>query len=766
MTAIGQGARVFCILLLLASLSPAWGNVEIFGAMPKLDASVSTISMIIIIASVILLEKGFHRLHDLTSDTPFETMIHSIEKELMIVGTMAFIFKLILNITHIDSMWVLGLEFADLLVPIISFLVCTICVVLIIVSMRIMKSWIKAYHLHLYEILEEFYLSTHNRWNSGNMSWLPLLTINSQMEFRIMNAIFCENYNISKDAFAFDEYVYHTFEKLLLTIMRMELRDWAFVVGIVVLDYVRNVLGLDMHNCVREHASTRRALSGGGMSIDSEYASGCLTVSSLENYTISGWVLFLFCLFMAVISRVYEIRLMATRGIENAEDYALFLTSYEDAHLEDIEEGKDRGKMHNYSNHKLNAEDLKRAIEKAKTASGGSTEGHGSHGKYSPDHGHESKSAIVCHFLHVFLFGPLRALFCQANEAPVAPVISQADLDFNDRVSQDAMLRRKEKQQIAEKALAGQERRSTVAALVINGAGKLLRRVKLNRQTRMAEIDELLDESTGLLKAREDFSHIYLFNSPHAYFFVVEMLIMPIALFFGLWITNYAKIASKGYTFHFEFIDVIPGLFCIAFYAYTVKCAALLRAVTSINNDAMQEIIEHSEETRMLGENMRKLMLDKLHTMGDPELQLKALFDEIDDNGSNLLSRREFQIFLEALGITFSRRKWSAIFVQIDLNNDDEISFKELFLFLFPDNDVAKKEELRRLKIKGMHAKAAAEAAAAIVTARKGKKGKSEKLLATIHSSRMFSNLELDVAETQSATAGGAAAAEASSLHV
>merc|ERR1712146_320645 len=88
--------------------------------------------------------------------------------------------------------------------------------------------------------------------------------------------------------------------------------------------------------------------------------------------------------------------------------------------------------------------------------------------------------------------------------------------------------------------------------------------------------------------------------------------------------------------------------------------------------------------------------------MGNPEQELKVLFMEIDENNSNLLSRREFQIFLEALGISFSRKKWSQIFVEIDLNNDDEISFRELFLFLFPDNDAARLEESRRLARIGM----------------------------------------------------------------
>lgn len=39
--------------------------------------------------------------------------------------------------------------------------------------------------------------------------------------------------------------------------------------------------------------------------------------------------------------------------------------------------------------------------------------------------------------------------------------------------------------------------------------------------------------------------------------------------------------------------------------------------------------------------------------------------------------------------ITFSRKKWSPIFSEIDKNYDDEIAFEELFIFLFPNHDRA-----------------------------------------------------------------------------
>ena len=83
------------------------------------------------------------------------------------------------------------------------------------------------------------------------------------------------------------------------------------------------------------------------------------------------------------------------------------------------------------------------------------------------------------------------------------------------------------------------------------------------------------------------------------------------------------------------------------------------------------------------------------------ETSLRELFDSIDTDNSGLLSRAEFKIFLGELHISFSHKRWRQIFREIDRNYDDQISFDELFLFLFPDHDEALSRELRRLKIVG-----------------------------------------------------------------
>ena len=102
-----------------------------------LNTSIMSISIVIVITAVVLLEKLFHLLHFLTKDTAFSTMILRIENELMIVGSTAFIFRLIVTSYSLStSEWVDTLNYADLIVPIFSFCYCGIGIMLIISSLQ------------------------------------------------------------------------------------------------------------------------------------------------------------------------------------------------------------------------------------------------------------------------------------------------------------------------------------------------------------------------------------------------------------------------------------------------------------------------------------------------------------------------------------------------------------------------------------------------------------------------------------------------------
>jgi hypothetical protein len=90
-------------------------HFKLFGGMSSLKLMIASVSVIIIVCAVQIVEYIFHSLHLLTHDTPFYQMVQSIEKELMVVGFTAFIFKIIVNTTSFLALdWFHSLEYAGM----------------------------------------------------------------------------------------------------------------------------------------------------------------------------------------------------------------------------------------------------------------------------------------------------------------------------------------------------------------------------------------------------------------------------------------------------------------------------------------------------------------------------------------------------------------------------------------------------------------------------------------------------------------------------
>ena len=88
---------------------------SLFNAVADIKPLSGSLSMLIIISAVVFIEKLFHYANHITDDTPFGDIISRIEKEMMVVGTMAFIFKVIVNTSDFfaaNPEWYLALEYA------------------------------------------------------------------------------------------------------------------------------------------------------------------------------------------------------------------------------------------------------------------------------------------------------------------------------------------------------------------------------------------------------------------------------------------------------------------------------------------------------------------------------------------------------------------------------------------------------------------------------------------------------------------------------
>ena len=86
---------------------------EIHNEAETIAVETASVSITFIIFIVLFFEFLFQKLHEVTKDTAFQELVSAIEKELMIVGCMAFGFKILTNSSHIVSgHWLSALEFA------------------------------------------------------------------------------------------------------------------------------------------------------------------------------------------------------------------------------------------------------------------------------------------------------------------------------------------------------------------------------------------------------------------------------------------------------------------------------------------------------------------------------------------------------------------------------------------------------------------------------------------------------------------------------
>lgn len=189
----------------------------------------------------------------------------------------------------------------------------------------------------------------------------------------------------------------------------------------------------------------------------------------------------------------------------------------------------------------------------------------------------------------------------------------------------------------------------------------------------------------------QEMKYLFFLKSPEIYYETVRITIMMISFYHSLWIVNYLPLAiHQLHSTSWAILSLLPGVMSFICYIYTIKCAGMMKGLVYIDVDTIEETIEAAESSRALGVIVKDRLLARVHDKDQPEDELYALFMEIDDNGSGLLSRKEFQMFLEAVGITFSAKRWRMIFNEIDRDFDDEISFNEFLLYLYPDHEKSK----------------------------------------------------------------------------
>eukprot|EP01034_Spumella_vulgaris_P021565 gene21565-27603_t len=231
-----------------------------------------------------------------------------------------------------------------------------------------------------------------------------------------------------------------------------------------------------------------------------------------------------------------------------------------------------------------------------------------------------------------------------------------------------------------------------------------------------AENNEVLNSFKR--KKQSNIDDVFLFSSHCFYLESVKLLIMLIALNLAYWLVYFVGSASP---LEWKVLAFLPPALSFFNYVYIVKTAALIKAVVALDETALVEVLEQTEAAQDLTVSIREQLVAKLTEMvakekrdragaliGDergvsrggmtPEDKLGELYDVMDVNKDNTLTRQEFTVFLHKLHIYPTRKKWRQIFRVIDRNADNDISKDELKLFVFPNDQRAQAAERRRLR--------------------------------------------------------------------
>eukprot|EP01036_Dinobryon_divergens_P032304 gene32304-41865_t len=636
----------------------------------------------------------------------------------MIVGFSALLFKVICNATHfLNHDWFFSLEFSDVLVPFFVFCSCMIGLCLVGLAAFQCGIWTRASKRKLDELLVEFFEIKHL---SLAMCFAPFYIVIDQMEFRIFKVIFSDLYHVPK--LPFDDYVTTVFEKYIHSLIEIEPLDWVVLIALLVLTLsLRNWLG---------------GLPGFGENCRTEdgLEDSCLAEKAVQLFAILGAVIVAAVTVLAVVTRHYIVSVLRGAQVEvSPSGYVDYLRNHvsEDESgapltMEDFNISVDKARDSLKKKLSVRIKSLlssspkkdsspKKPTQYEKLAS----ESADSESGVRPPSPAASASAEKKTLIRAGNKHQIDRIY--KTSAPLAGVSPLAD-KLHPPGKSPANLTSPSESGPKKQASKNRLPHLVPAASLKNRSPSPPPLGRSDSDSALAgEDSSKSDEVFRRMEKSHFVARVFLCSSPDAYFHCVRILLVATAAYCALWFVNFASISAQEW----KIITLLPGLTSTALFLFIVKNAALLKvgqvvsllytvvrspsmsggagpfrveegtwrarlrylslssgeAILSFDVEALMGVVEQAEDARQLGIDLRDKLLKKIQSEngggGDLKEMLKDVFDKIDKDGSNKLSRAEFKVFMSNLGMTFTKKKWNKIFHEIDLNFDDEISFNE-----------------------------------------------------------------------------------------
>jgi len=217
------------------------------------------------------------------------------------------------------------------------------------------------------------------------------------------------------------------------------------------------------------------------------------------------------------------------------------------------------------------------------------------------------------------------------------------------------------------------------------------------------------------MKTDDTFDDIFLFNKPIIFFRMIEFQIMFTCLYMSLWSTNFITIVKENTSLTItekwlsHIIMLIPIIISFNRVAYIAETYSLITSISDLNISAVYDVLVLSEQIHKISDEVRNKFQDKIKiwsgSMYPDKFQqaefMKALFLEIDLDGSGSVDRSEFRVLLKKLNLTFSDFRFQLLCRAMSTicSNEKNINEAELSEFIFPGIKLPTSKEIRRNSI-------------------------------------------------------------------
>lgn len=393
---------------------------------------------------------------------------------------------------------------------------------------------------------------------------------------------------------------------------------------------------------------------------------------------------------MAVVTRIYEWRLMRINGPQRHSDTCSYLLEDELDDVQGSNEGED-GRM-TLQHMKQTIEDLKKVHEQRELRRKGNSGKHRDSKFYIATEERQNRSGKNSVFK--------QSTSARSRSAAVQPIQSVAEMKTTILAPKSS-----EAPETEEKSDDGRtERQSTIR---YDGMLNVIsqRRRSSARQSMLTQQRIILITHSGIQ------SGLFLFDSATFYFLTRDICNLLLCLYYALYLTTILAVSLKTMSPIRWIVLCVLGLIAsIIFQSYVIRASSIINAVSQFNSDVVGRVIEDQEEDKEIEKTIRDKILNKLkqavgveHVTNTSRLKkaVHQLFNEIqklDGISDNLVSKEELRVLLQKMNIFFSKSKFDRAFEIFDTDFSQTITLAEFVDFIFPDP--AREERLKSRVLK------------------------------------------------------------------